>query len=556
MTKTVKTKTTYESKQGEAGKSHYVMRNSLRGSGKIRKRIILGEKFDYGKKEKEKENYVLFIAGQGQEKKEIEEMEQITGQMKKNEKIVEEKEIIDNYQYHETKDIKKKNPKDSQTYHERLCSPFERTKIKKYASYTSEPRQSGYKIIKTTNLVDKNDYSRNFRPNSKYKDGSYNHKIQNSSFSKTEENNSHIYETYKPSSGNKNTYTSTHVKNKIERPASYGGTIPSTSNYQRRSKINGQKSIDHIQYNYTKTKPKQTFCPQNIVNYEYKENTIDNLPSYGNISIGLGNRRNQTTIESEYTYKMTTITNKRENKIPQAVQRIKYGSQSKPAKKLVEGPKYTYNGPTQMRPKSGIPSKRRPISRPKQKQVIRKSKKGYIPFGGHGTVVGQGSLTSKIPRPNINSSYIKNTLETEEIITKKVERNNSYSNLSQTTESSSKTNVRNINNLKENKSFAQLPNYGNYKKVKNNSKKFPGKGVMVGGSDISETKKIEINSEINSGMSYSEYRKYEQKIKKTESNQKCYEERLCYRGEDEGMFREIICPVHGRRIIKLSNPKN
>ena len=57
-------------------------------------------------------------------------------------------------------------------------------------------------------------------------------------------------------------------------------------------------------------------------------------------------------------------------------------------------------------------------------------------------------------------------------------------------------------------------------------------------------------------MSYSEYRKYEQKIKKTESNQKCYEERLCYRGEDEGMFREIICPVHGRRIIKLSNPKN
>ena len=111
MTKTVKTKTTYESKQGEAGKSHYVMRNSLRGSGKIRKRIILGEKFDYGKKEKEKENYVLFIAGQGQEKKEIEEMEQITGQMKKNEKIVEEKEIIDNYQYHETKDIKKKKKK-------------------------------------------------------------------------------------------------------------------------------------------------------------------------------------------------------------------------------------------------------------------------------------------------------------------------------------------------------------------------------------------------------------------------------------------------------------
>jgi hypothetical protein len=56
-------------------------------------------------------------------------------------------------------------------------------------------------------------------------------------------------------------------------------------------------------------------------------------------------------------------------------------------------------------------------------------------------------------------------------------------------------------------------------------------------------------------MSYSEYRKYEQKINKTDHNEKCYEERLCYRGEDEGMFREIICPVHGRQIIKLSNPK-
>ena len=110
MPKTVKSKITYESKPGEAGTTHYTMRNSLRGSGRIRKRIVLGEKFDYGKKEKEKENYVLFVAGQGQEKKEIEEMEQITGQMKKNEKIVEEKEIIDNYQYHETKDIKKKNP--------------------------------------------------------------------------------------------------------------------------------------------------------------------------------------------------------------------------------------------------------------------------------------------------------------------------------------------------------------------------------------------------------------------------------------------------------------
>ena len=553
MPKTVKSKITYESKPGEAGTTHYTMRNSLRGSGRIRKRIVLGEKFDYGKKEKEKENYVLFVAGQGQEKKEIEEMEQITGQMKKNEKIVEEKEIIDNYQYHETKDIKKKNPKESQTIHERLCSPFERTKIKKYASYTSEPKQSGYKVIKTTNLVDKNDYSRNFRPTNKYKNGSFNPKIQNSSHAKTEANNSHIYETYKPPTRNKNMYVSTHINNKSERSTSYGGIVSSNNNNQRKNKINGQKSTDHIQYNYTKTKPKQTFCPQKIVNYEYQEGTIDNQPSYGHISVGIGNRKTETTLDSEYTYKISTITNKRENKVS-AVQRIKYGSQSKPEKTLVEGPKYTYNGPDPTRPKSGNLPRRRPMPRPKQKKVIRRPKKGYIPFGGHGTKVGQGSLISQIPKPMVNP-YTKNTLETEEIITTKIEKNVSYTNLSQTTDSSSKTNIKSLNDLKENKSLSNINNVGNYKKIRSNSKKFPGKGVRVGGTDISELKKVELNSKTNTGMSYSEYRKYEQKINKTDHNEKCYEERLCYRGEDEGMFREIICPVHGRQIIKLSNPK-
>ena len=128
----------------------------MKTPGKIRKRIILGQKFDYGEKAKEKQNYVYFVAGQGQEKTEIEEMEQIRGKPKKEERIVEEKEIIDNYQYHETKDIRKKHQKDSQTHHQRLCSPFERTKIRKYASYTTEPIQSGYKIIKKTDLVNKN----------------------------------------------------------------------------------------------------------------------------------------------------------------------------------------------------------------------------------------------------------------------------------------------------------------------------------------------------------------------------------------------------------------
>ena len=46
-------------------------RTSLKGPKKVRKKIILGEKFDYGEKAKERKNYILYISGQMQEKKEI-----------------------------------------------------------------------------------------------------------------------------------------------------------------------------------------------------------------------------------------------------------------------------------------------------------------------------------------------------------------------------------------------------------------------------------------------------------------------------------------------------
>ena len=125
--------------------SHYGMRSSLRGSGRVRKRTILGEKFDYGEKVKEKRNYIMYVSGQGQEKQEIQEIEEIPPPQKPKEKIIEEKEIIDNYQYHETKNLSNKKSKHSTTYHERLSTPFERTTIRRYESYTSEPRTSGYK---------------------------------------------------------------------------------------------------------------------------------------------------------------------------------------------------------------------------------------------------------------------------------------------------------------------------------------------------------------------------------------------------------------------------
>ena len=57
--------------------NHNYLIGSNKPSGRIRRRTILGEKFDYGEKIKEKQNYVYYVAGQGQEKKEIEEIEEL-----------------------------------------------------------------------------------------------------------------------------------------------------------------------------------------------------------------------------------------------------------------------------------------------------------------------------------------------------------------------------------------------------------------------------------------------------------------------------------------------
>ena len=549
MKKTVKT--IYDS-AAEPGGSHYVNRGSLRGSGKIRKRIILGEKFDYGEKAKEKKNYVLYVSGQGQEKKEIEEMEEITGRTKKNEKIVEEKEIIDNYQYHETKDIKKKHRKNGETHHQRLCSPFERTKIKKYATYTSEPRQSGYKVIKTTDLVNRKDYSMNYRPKNKY---NLSHsKISSTTSVNKEENNSHVYETYKPNSKRKNSTISTNSINRTQRATSFAGKTSTINNNKTKTKINGRKNISHIEFNYSKPKP--SFCPQQVINYEYQESTIDSQPSYGQSSLNFGNRKSHTTLDTEYSYKMSTIQNKKNSKIPVSTNRIKFGSQTKAQKKLIEGPKYQYKAAD--RPRSQNYPRKREVHR--QKKIIREikeynyykgyntnSNKGYIPFGGHGTKVGQGSLVGKIPKPTQKPSYVRNLKNFEEnAISKKYERNNSYTNLSHTTESSSQVNTKIVNDSnKENVSLNQVT-----KEFKANPKIFPGIGVRVGGSN--EIYNDGLNTDLVS-VSFSEYTKYKQKNKKDENNEKCNEASLCYRGDQDEMFKEVMCPIHGKRMVKMHN---
>ena len=120
------------------------LRHSSRGS-RVWKKTILGEKFEYSEKLREKKNYILYVSGMGHEKKQIEEIEEIPKPEPPKEELIEVKEIIDNYGYHETKDVKKKDSKRlTLTHHERLSTPFERTTLKKFSSHTTDPKVRQY----------------------------------------------------------------------------------------------------------------------------------------------------------------------------------------------------------------------------------------------------------------------------------------------------------------------------------------------------------------------------------------------------------------------------
>jgi len=482
MSKAVKTKVIYDSSTMEPSDSHFTKGGSLRSSSRIRKRIVLGEKFDYGEKAKEKQNYILYISGQGQEKTEIEEMEEIYGGTKKKEKIIEEKQLIDNYQYHETKDIRKKNPKNCQTVHERLCSPFERTKLKKYSSYTSEPKKSGFKVIKTTDLVNKNDYSRNLKPHNKFNFYKYN---SNTTEIKRDHSNSKVYETYKPYSRKKSIDITTYRVPPRPKMTTTKVRNVSLNSIQGQFKVNGQKNIDHLQVNYTKTR--QNNIPQNAISYEIQ----NDFPEYkSHKQLGLDN----------------TKTN-----LPITVNRIKYGKQLKGEKKLFEGPKIQYIGSEL--PRAGK-SRSRPNSRTQRPQKLIKQKKGYVPFAGHGMRVGNSQFERKIPRPTPRLS----------------KGNLNLSNISQI----SRNNVRNINdigkeNVQVNRTFAHFSNNQINKNFRKNPKIFPGKGIRVGGSGLNE--KIGISSDYGSSVFHTDYSIFNKK-KPNYLNEESYEQSLCYFGED------------------------
>jgi len=603
MIKTVKKKTVYDTASIDPSDQSY-KKSSIKASGRVRRRTILGEKFDYGEKIKEKNNYVLYIAGQGQEKKEIEEIEELPQDGKK-ERIVEQKQIIDNYQYHETKDIKKKHSRYSQTKHKRLCDPFERTTVKKYSSYTSEPRKGGYKIIRTTNIVDKNDYTKDYlhtnKNNNRTHLNSYTARTQHSQNSRRVESNSNMSyssstnDSCKASNTSKN---STYVNNRNRRPMSNNGRISNYSQYERKN-INGIEKVEN--YNINNEKRKQNLMPQNAIKYKYDKDR-DTIPKPNNYAC------NRIPINIP-KYSRTNI---RQNTSSNRVQKnhvIKLDSNLKKEKSLYEGPKYQLIGKDlpkdKPRPKTVSHSRTRSNRIRKQQvkqQVKQYENKGYIPFGGRGTKVGGAPVN--IPRPN-NTHRIRIPKPNEERYSSiRVERNTSYTETSQrssgnisrninnnysTINNNSRSNIRGMRDYKSPSSNAtnnnsinsrRNINKKNYKRttktIETYDNKFPGKGIRVGSSGIN---KAELISEMNNNIAYIEYKKFEQDKMdileisgKKNENVKCFEqslcfqaeqngmqngyekkieESLCYRGENEGMFREVYCPVHGRRLVKI-----
>ena len=611
MIKTVKKKTVYDTASIDTTNQSY-QKGSIQASGRVRRRTILGEKFDYGEKIKEKDNYVLYIAGQGQEKKEIEEIEELP-QNGKNERIVEQKQIIDNYQYHETKDIKKKHARNSQTKHKRLCDPFERTTVKKYSSYTSEPRKGGYKIIRTTNIVDKNDYTKDYlhtnKNNIRTHLNSYTARSQHSQNSRRVESNSNMSNSSSTNDSCKISNTSknsTYVNNRNRRPMSNNGRISNFSQYERK-KVNGIEKVEN--YNINNDKRKENLMPQNTIKYKYDKDT-DTIPKSNN------NACNRIPINipkySRTNIRQNTSLNRLEKKNV-----IKLDSKIKPEKSLYEGPKYQLIGKDlpkdKPRPQTVSHSRNR-SSRTRKQQVKQQVKqyenKGYIPFGGHGTKVGGAPI--HIPRPNNTHRNRIPKPNEDRYSSIRVERNTSYTEASQRSSGNITQNVNNYNynystinnnsrsNIRSMRDFQRPPSSNSVsnnnsnrrinsrKKMQRTTKtietydnKFPGKGTRVGSSGIN---KSELISEMNNNIEYVEYKKFEQDKMdileisgKKNENVKCFEqslcfqaeqngmqnsyektveENLCYRGENEGMFKEIFCPVHGRRLIRIDEFNN
>ena len=265
------------------------LRRSSRGS-RVWKKTILGEKFEFAEKLKEKKNYILYVSGMGHEKKQIEEIEETKKVELPKEKVVEVRQIIDNYGYHETKNVKTKNPKRlSITHHERLSTPFERTTLKKFSSYTTDPKARGY----ASTSVQKTRYD----TEPTVKTTIINQ--YNSMTSKQQKNKTivppKLYETYKPAK-TQITKTTRTIKTENKTPNNIS---------QTRNKITNQTQITKTKTEITKYGDRRG--NQNIQNIQTNKMKIENKykrPSPADL--GINQTKTETHQDGEYIIKVTT----------------------------------------------------------------------------------------------------------------------------------------------------------------------------------------------------------------------------------------------------------
>ena len=365
--RTITTKTTRVVDLGK-GAPQPGLRRSSRGS-RVWKKTILGEKFEFAEKLKEKKNYILYVSGMGHEKKQIEEIEETKKVELPKEKVVEVRQIIDNYGYHETKNVKTKNPKRlSITHHERLSTPFERTTLKKFSSYTTDPKARGY----VSTSVQKTRYD----TEPTVKTTTINQ--YNSMTSKQQKNKTivppKLYETYKPAK-TQITKTTRTIKTENKAPNNIS---------QTRNKITNQTQITKTKTEITKYGDRRG--NQNIQNIQTNKMKIENKykrPSPADL--GINQTKTETHQDGEYIIKVTTT-------------RTQIGKYGKPEERSRGGsvPRFLGpHGPHGPMPRiSGFERSRIEIE--EERQERRKSFErphGYIgPHGPHGFMGPHGPM--------------------------------------------------------------------------------------------------------------------------------------------------------------------
>ena len=351
------------------------LRRSSRGS-RVWKKTILGEKFEFAEKLKEKKNYILYVSGMGHEKKQIEEIEETKKVELPKEKVVEVRQIIDNYGYHETKNVKTKNPKRlSITHHERLSTPFERTTLKKFSSYTTNPKARGY----VSTSVQKTRYD----TEPTVKTTTINQ--YNSMTSKQQKNKTivppKLYETYKPAK-TQITKTTRTIKTENKTPNNIS---------QTRNKITNQTQITKTKTEITKYGDRRG--NQNIQNIQTNKMKIENKykrPSPADL--GINQTKTETHQDGEYIIKVTTT-------------RTQIGKYGKPEERSRGGsvPRFLGpHGPHGPMPRiSGFERSRIEIE--EERQERRKSFErphGYMgPYGPHGFMGPHGPSPHGFMRP-------------------------------------------------------------------------------------------------------------------------------------------------------------